>query len=67
MVRARRGKVPARGADWDEVPVTVEVAWAVRFRPGRAGFAYVRDAGTKRPTSPGNLAFRELVPSAADR
>ena len=67
MVQARRGKAPARGADWDEARVKVEVAWVVRFRPGRAGFVYVLDADTKRRTSPGSPVLRELVPSAVHR
>jgi len=67
MVQVRQDKVPARDADWGAVRGKVEVAWAVRFRPARAGFAYVRNAPTKRPTSPDNPAFRERAPSAVHR
>lgn len=67
MVRAQWGRVPARGADWGKARVKGEVAWAVRFRPARAGFAYVHGAGTKQPMAPDSLARRERVPSAADR
>jgi hypothetical protein len=66
-VQARGGKVAARDADWGKAKGKGEVAWAVRFRPARAGFAYVRGAGTKQPMAPDSLALRERVRSVADR
>ncbi len=67
MVRARRGKVPARGADWGQAKAKGkgEVAWVARWPPGRRESASVRNVDIRWRTCEENPARRGVVLTAA--
>jgi len=65
MVRARRAKVPARGADWGQAKDKGEVAWAARWPLGRRESASVRNVDIRWRTCEENPARREIVLNAA--